>query len=84
MSAKEADEKFTELAQKNGFEIGKKLFPMFFLSHLKFDNIKDLVQKHQEEIKDVTFDSILLRNTIDLERDILKARELSSEFIEMF
>jgi hypothetical protein len=41
------------------------------------------VQKHQEEIKDVTFDSILLRNTIDLERDVLKARELCSEFNEM-
>ena len=83
MNPKDADEKFTELAKKNGFEIGKKLFPMFFLSHLKFDTIKDLVQKHQEEIKEVTFDSILLRNTIDLERDVIKARQLSSEFNEM-
>lgn len=83
LSPKEADEKFTELAKNHGFEVGKKIFPMFFLSHMKFETMKDLVQKHREEIKEITFNSILLKNTIDLERDILKARELSTEFNEM-
>jgi len=83
MRPKEADKKFTELAKKNGFEIGKKIFPMFFLSHMKFETIKDLVQKQREEIKEITFNSILLRNTIDLAKDLSKARELSTEFTEM-
>jgi hypothetical protein len=83
MSPQEADERFTEIAKNNGFEIGKKIFPMFFLSHKKFDTIENLVQKHREEIKEITFNSILLRNTIELERDISKARELSKEFNEM-
>ncbi|MFX1466328.1 MAG: hypothetical protein ACFFA5_07645 [Promethearchaeota archaeon] len=83
MSPKDADERFMKFATQNGFEIGKKMFPVFFLLHSKLEKIKDLVQKHREDVKEFTFNSILLRNTIDLERDISKARELSTEFNEM-
>jgi len=83
MSPKDADEKFTALVTQNGFEIGKKLFPIFFLSHPKLETLKDIVQEYQEDIKEITFDSITLRNTIDLTKDILKAKGISEELLKL-
>lgn len=80
MRPRDADERFTELVIQNGFVVGKKIFPMFFLAHPMFETLNDLVQKHREDIKEITFNSILLRHTIDLAKDISKARELSEEF----
>jgi len=77
MSQKDAEEKFTELVTRSGFVVGKKIFPIFFLSHPKFITLKELVQTYRESIKDVGFESVLLRNTIDLFMDISKAKELS-------
>lgn len=83
MDQKEADKRFTELAAENGFEVGQKLFPIFFLSHPKLETIKDLVQEYREDIKEITFDSVTLRNTIDLAKDISKARELSEGLLKL-
>lgn len=83
MDQKEADKRFTELATQNGFEVGQKLFPIFFLSHQKLSPLKDLVQDYREDIKEITFDSVTLRNTIDLAQDILKAKEISEELLKL-
>ncbi|MFX1518725.1 MAG: hypothetical protein ACFFCD_02225 [Promethearchaeota archaeon] len=83
VSPKDADEKFTELVTENGFKVGKKMFPIFFLSHPKLEILKDLVQEHRGDIKEITFDSVTLRNTIDLAKDISKARELSEGLLKL-
>ncbi|MHA2062299.1 MAG: hypothetical protein ACW963_08435 [Candidatus Sifarchaeia archaeon] len=83
MSPKDADENFAALVTQNGFEIGKKMFPIFFLSHPKLETLKDIVQEYQEDIKEITFDSITLRNTIDLTKDISKAKEISEELLKL-
>jgi len=83
MSTKDADEKFTALVTQNGFKIGKKLFPIFFLAHPKLETLKDIVQEYQEDIKEITFDSVTLRNTIDLNQDISKAKEISEKLLKL-
>ncbi len=83
MSPKEADERFTEFTTQNGFTVGKKIFPIFFLSHPKLETLKNLVQEHREDVKEITFDSVQLRNTIDLAKDISKSREVSQGFVKL-